>query len=371
LSEQNLIQIKRFLIVLVLFLLCFALALGILLKHKEQALQKQNFQQTQAKTQLPKPFVTEEQNKTIVNPFQTITLLDVNSSQLDTRLNTNKTPSFQNFNNDKEFSSFIEQNLSQNALSLQDFLLQKEGIPFEQNMSFKTFKINPINTQNIFTNQNTKNKAKLAIIIDDMSNHAQVKELKALNLKLTPSFFPADTINKNTPQLAHEFDFYMVHLPLAAQNYTSKLDTLKPEDSQERIDTKIAQIKKDFANLKFINNHTGSLFTSDEKAMTKLFNALKSQNFIFVDSKTTHDSKAFKIASKTGQPYIQRDIFLDNEDELSYIKKQIQKAIILAQKKGFAIAIAHPKKNTFKALKQSKKLLENVELVYLSEIYGS
>ncbi len=204
-----------------------------------------------------------------------------------------------------------------------------------------------------------------------MANASQVRGLKALNLKLNPSFFPPDKNHIETPKLALKFDFYMVHLPLAAINYNKpELDTLNPNDSKERIFKKIKQIKKDFKDLRYINNHTGSLFTSNEEAMRKLYEALKNQNIFFVDSKTIGNSKANKIAKELSMPYIQRDVFLDNEDDVNYVKKQLESAVKLAQKKGFVIAIGHPRKNTFKALEQSKDLLKGVDLVYLSEIYG-
>lgn len=163
----------------------------------------------------------------------------------------------------------------------------------------------------------------------------------------------------------------LVHLPLATIDYNKPgLDTLNPNDSKERIFKKIKQIKKDFKDLRYINNHTGSLFTSNEEAMRKLYEALKNQNIFFVDSKTIGNSKANKIAKELNVPYIQRDVFLDSEDDVNYVKKQLENAVKLAQKKGFAIAIGYPRKNTFKALEQSKDLLKGVELVYLSEIYG-
>ena len=92
-------------------------------------------------------------------------------------------------------------------------------------------------------------------------------------------------------------------------------------------------------------------------------------NLIFVDSVTIGSSKGALVSKEFGQIPIKRDIFLDNKDDIASIKAQIKKAVKLAHKKGFAIAIAHPRKNTFKALEQSKDLLQSVELVYLSEVY--
>ena len=222
------------------------------------------------------------------------------------------------------------------------------------------------------TIKNTIKKAKLAIIVDDMANKNQVDGFKKLNLKLNPSFFPPDKSHPHTPKYSQDFEFFMVHLPLAAINYNKpELDTLHPNDNKERIKEKIKKIKQDFKNIRYINNHTGSLFTKDEKAMQNLYEAFSKYNIDFIDSKTIGSSKAHLIADKLNRKYIKRDIFLDNEDDVNYVKNQISKAVALAKKNGFAIAICHPRKNTFKALEESKDLLKSVELVYISELYGN
>ena len=213
-------------------------------------------------------------------------------------------------------------------------------------------------------------KPKLCIIIDDMATREQVKALKATGLKLTPSFFPPDSTHPKTPILAREFEFFMVHLPLSAQHYTSEeLQTLYVSDTYEYILADIARIKRSFSGLKFINNHTGSLFTSDTQAMRRLFRALQKHELVFVDSVTTSATKGAFVAKEFNQKPIKRDIFLDNDDKTPAIKDKIKEAVQIAHKNGFAIAIAHPKKNTFKALTQSKDLLQSVELVYLDELY--
>lgn len=215
-----------------------------------------------------------------------------------------------------------------------------------------------------------RQKPKLCIIIDDMATREQVKALKATGLKLTPSFFPPDSTHHKTPILAREFEFFMVHLPLSAQHYANEeLQTLYVSDTYEYILAEIARIKRSFSGLKFINNHTGSLFTSDTQAMRRLFRALQKHELVFVDSVTTSATKGAFVAKEFNQKPIKRDIFLDNDDKTPAIKDKIKEAVQIAHKKGFAIAIAHPKKNTFKALTQSKDLLQSVELVYLDELY--
>ncbi|WP_236103472.1 divergent polysaccharide deacetylase family protein [Campylobacter armoricus] len=235
----------------------------------------------------------------------------------------------------------------------------------EQNISNKN---EDNNKTQILEQKHTK--PRLAIIIDDMASHTHVDMLKKTNLKLIPSFFPPDKRHPYTAEFAKDFDFFMVHLPLAAIKYDkAELDTLHPDDDMQKIGKRIAFIKEQFPNVKFINNHTGSLFTANIQAMEKLFSAFNKNNFIFVDSRTIGKSKAKNLASKFNQPYIARDVFLDNEDDVVYIKKQLKQAINEAKKKGFAIAIGHPRDKTFRALMQSKDILNSVELVYLNEIY--
>ncbi len=243
-----------------------------------------------------------------------------------------------------------------------DFFLPKDSISKPSTPTKKPQK--PITAKD--------DKPKLAIIIDDMATREQVRQLKATKLKLTPSFFPPDSNHPRTHILAREFEFFMVHLPLSAEHYTNEEpQTLYPSDTQEYIDAEIARIKRAFRGVKFINNHTGSLFTSDTNAMRRLFGALSRHKLIFVDSFTSGASKGAFVAREFNQTPMKRDIFLDNNDEIEAIKAQINEAVNIARKNGFAIAIAHPKKNTFKALTQSKDVLESVNLVYVSELYES
>ncbi|EAL7576115.1 divergent polysaccharide deacetylase family protein [Campylobacter coli] len=348
--SKKLIQIKRYLIIAILFLICVILFLGILIQYQDSQ-NALKFAQNSSKNITIEPKQENISNENHLGIFKEIPYKDENDN-----FQENKQSILEEQIKDLNLSSIIDGNLSKIDENLS--LVVEQNLSKEENL-----------TKDM--NLSKTKQARLAIIIDDMANISQVRALQALKLKLIPSFFPPDKNHIDTPKLALKFDFYMVHLPLAAMNYTKpELDTLNPSDSEKRIFKKIQQVKKDFKDLKFINNHTGSLFTSDEKAMKKLYKAFEKEELIFVDSKTIASSKAPKVAKALGQIYIQRDVFLDNRDDVAYIKNQLIEAVRLAKQKGFAIAIGHPRKNTFKALEQSKDLLKSVELVYLSEIYA-
>ena len=212
---------------------------------------------------------------------------------------------------------------------------------------------------------------KLAIIMDDISTNAHVSELKKLSIKVTPSIFPPEKEHPKSAELAKEFSVYMVHLPLQALNYTNeKANTLHTGDSKEKISQRIKDIKNDFKGVKYINNHTGSGFTSDFKSTLALLAELKNSEIYFIDSLTTNKSTVLDASKKLGLKYAYRDVFLDNEQNVSKILKMINKAVAVAKKDGVAIAICHPYKSTFEALKIAQKdAFNGVEVVYVDKIY--
>lgn len=213
-------------------------------------------------------------------------------------------------------------------------------------------------------------KPKLAIIIDDMSVSSQVKAIKSLNLPLTMSFLPPSKQRPNSSKLAEKENFYMVHLPMEAMSFTKEEPfTLRVSDSQYMIEQRILKIKKLFPKVKYINNHTGSKFTSDELSVNKLIYVLKKYNINFIDSRTIASTKVPKVMKNYGMNYVARDIFLDHKMDKAYVKKQIKKAIEVAKTHGTAIAIGHPHLNTILALNESKKLFEDVELVLINKLY--
>jgi polysaccharide deacetylase 2 family uncharacterized protein YibQ len=212
---------------------------------------------------------------------------------------------------------------------------------------------------------------KLAIIMDDIGNINQAKNLQKLGMKITPSIFPSTKRHIDTPKIAKSFKHYMVHLPMEAFSFKHPEEhTLKVKNSLQEIDDIILKIHKDFPQAVSINNHTGSKFTSNIEAMDRLFCALKKYDMKFIDSKTAPKTFGKKMGKIYSMQVYQRDIFLDNKADVNYILSQIKKSIKLAKKRGLAIAICHPRRATFKALKIAKEsLFGDVRLIYIDALY--
>ncbi len=210
---------------------------------------------------------------------------------------------------------------------------------------------------------------KLAIIMDDVGFYRHVDSIKRVPFPITPSIFPPNKIFPNTVMIAKEFTHYMVHFPMEAYNYkNSSENVLNISDSIDVFESSIEKLSKDFPSLLAINNHTGSKFTGNYKALKQFFSILDKYNYDFVDSKTTNKSLCSLVGKEYNKKVLQRDVFLDNEVDVSKIRDRLKEAVKIAKRNGQAIAICHPKIETFKALRSSKDILKDVELVYIDEL---
>ena len=214
-------------------------------------------------------------------------------------------------------------------------------------------------------------KPKLMIIVDDVSNINQLNAIKRLPFKVTPSIFPPTDMAPQSNKIAHGLAHYMVHLPMESRSIklNAMRATLMTNDSDAKIVARVDEIRELFPTVKYINNHTGSVFTSDYDAMQKLYLYLKDRGFVFVDSRTSAASKVKQITKEFGDRYIYRDIFLDNKLDSDHILSQLKLAVKKAHENGHAIAICHPHPETIRALKSAVKILSSVQTLYIDEYY--
>lgn len=216
-------------------------------------------------------------------------------------------------------------------------------------------------------------KALIAIVIDDMGiANQRTKDILSIKAPLTTSFL---TYSKNLPQyfaLAKVSNQEIIaHIPMEAKIQSNVApDCLLVDMNKKKIQKKLNKMLDKFPNIKGINNHTGSLFTENEEDMSAVLEVLQSRNLYFLDSKTSNHSVGRKVAEKEGVAYLNRHVFLDNENNFDYILKQLKLTEKIAQKKGFAIAIGHPKSQTYLALKHWLEVSKNpnIQLVHLSDL---
>ena len=215
----------------------------------------------------------------------------------------------------------------------------------------------------------------VSVVIDDMGvNQQRTKEMIEIKAPLTSSFL---TYGKNLDEhclaareAGHEI---MMHTPMEPKVEADLApDTLKISMSDEQIEDEFLKMLSKFegANLKGINNHMGSRFTESAEKLDVVMRVLKDKGLFFLFFITSQFTRGEEVANLEGVEYVQRDVFLDNEDNYDYVLGQLQKLERKAKKKGYAVGIGHPKKATIAALKDWVKTLDDkpVKLVFLSEL---
>jgi polysaccharide deacetylase 2 family uncharacterized protein YibQ len=135
----------------------------------------------------------------------------------------------------------------------------------------------------------------------------------------------------------------MLHLPMEPVDYPRNNPGEKAVLVQNT-DREIAKITesliRQLPKVKGINNHMGSLATSDERVMSAVLDVIKRNNLYFVDSKTTVHSVALNMAQKKMIPSIARDLFLDapnpsgktvmeRVDQLKKLKERKNKVVVI------------------------------------------
>ena len=236
--------------------------------------------------------------------------------------------------------------------------------------SFEVTQANEPPVKNIFIT----NQPAISIIIDDMgyrlkSGHRAVE----LPGAVTYSFLPHSPHVNELSQIAHEQNKeVMLHLPMEAEGGKKLGPGGLTECMTEKKFVKVLESNiKSIPHISGFNNHMGSLLTKSQLWMTRLMREVATdKKLFFVDSKTTSESVALKVAREEGLKSIKRDIFIDHEESEVFINKQLKKLIKRAKRKGTALAIAHPKKITLAILAKWLPELEakGIKLVPVSTL---
>jgi len=116
------------------------------------------------------------------------------------------------------------------------------------------------------------------------------------------------------------------------------------------------------------NNHMGSRFTEEARALMPVMESLQEKGLFFIDSMTTGHSRGSEVARRFGVPVMSRDVFLDNVAEVEAIARELRNLEDKARRKGMAIGICHPYPETLEALKRELPGIEarGIKLVPVS-----
>jgi len=220
-------------------------------------------------------------------------------------------------------------------------------------------------------------KAKVAIVIDDMGRDIRrLRDILEIDAPISIAVLPFLPYSKDIATVAgSKGREVLLHLPMEPKDSNNN-DPGKGAVFTDMTEAQVTeQVRRDIEAVPYItgvNNHMGSRFTEDERLMRIVLNIAKTKNLFFLDSKTTSKSTGYRLAKEMEVKTASRQVFLDNEEDINYIKGQILELVEIAKKRGSAIAIGHPHPSTIAALKEMIPLLnKDVDIVTVSSLIDS
>ena len=196
----------------------------------------------------------------------------------------------------------------------------------------------------------------VAIVIDDMGiDKIDAARVIALPGPLTIAFMSYATDLPAQAQAARGAgDEIWMHIPMEPMD--GEIDAgpnvlkagLPPDEIRRRLDWALARLP----GIVGVNNHMGSRFTQDAAGMAVVMGELRGRGLAFLDSRTIATTVAAAVAGQMGVPHIDRDVFIDNDESVEAVLRQLDELVRVAQRKGFALAIGHPHPTTIEALQQ-------------------
>jgi polysaccharide deacetylase 2 family uncharacterized protein YibQ len=215
---------------------------------------------------------------------------------------------------------------------------------------------------------------RLAIILDDLGNDSDAaRAVFAMPYPLTISILPNHVHSVEIAQQAQQRgDQVMLHLPMQSlAKEHPEAQELHGGMSRADISRLVSQFLNEVPGVIGVNNHQGSASTADKKLMAELMPVLRDHKLFYVDSRTSAATVAYDTAQRFGVRAAFRNVpFLDDMEDVSAIRKQIEIAIAGAARKKDAIAIGHAHPSTLEALKETlpEAKSHGVKLVFASEL---
>ena len=214
----------------------------------------------------------------------------------------------------------------------------------------------------------------IAIVIDDLGiDQKRTRKTIALTAPLTLAFLPygynLQQLSRMAAATGHEL---IVHLPMQPSltdvdpGPNALLRGLSEDEIRERIAWNLSQ----FEGYVGINNHMGSAFSTWDEGMSVVLQELRARGLYYLDSLTSPDSAARRVAEAEGMDVLVRDVFLDNEADVDRVAERLAELEGIARRRGFAIGIGHPYPATTLALSASLPTLteKGLKVVPLSRL---
>ncbi|HUS25574.1 MAG TPA: divergent polysaccharide deacetylase family protein [Candidatus Binatia bacterium] len=196
---------------------------------------------------------------------------------------------------------------------------------------------------------------RIAIVVDDLGDQlAPARRVLALPGPVACAFLPGSPHTGALAQQAHALGKeVLVHLPLQPRAVQARPVGLSAGSTALDVDAYLAASLEAVPHASGVNNHQGSLLTTQRQPMDWLMAAMARRGGLyFLDSRTAAHSVAYDRALANGLRATARDVFLDADPDPRAIRAAFGALVRRAHRHGQAVAIAHPYPATLQVLEE-------------------
>ncbi len=209
---------------------------------------------------------------------------------------------------------------------------------------------------------------RVALIMDDLGpNREAGARTAALPGPVACSVLPHTAYARELAEACHRAGkTVLLHLPMEAVRGNQALGpgALRLHMTRTELLRTVAADLAAVPHVAGVNNHMGSLLTRHPGHMRWVMEALRRHGeLFFVDSRTTPRSVAWRLAREQGLPALARDVFLDDDPRPEAVAAEFRRWLALAQRRGRALAIGHPRPATLALLERELPRLRERGLV--------
>jgi polysaccharide deacetylase 2 family uncharacterized protein YibQ len=202
--------------------------------------------------------------------------------------------------------------------------------------------------------RDASHRGDIALILDDVGfDHQPLAGAMALDPNVNFAILPNSENALAAAGKLHGGGFELLcHLPMEPIGYPKKSpgpNAVLTSMSDEEIARTTRVNVEAIPHIRGVNNHMGSLATSDRRVMTSVLTALP-KGLYFIDSRTAGTSIAGKLAREMDIPTASRSVFLDDVQNESAVRQQLARLADAAQSHGVAVGIGHMYPVTMKVL---------------------
>ena len=216
---------------------------------------------------------------------------------------------------------------------------------------------------------------RLAIVVDSLGYEpSRDAEWLKLPARITVAVIPFGPSSRNVAESARARGWGVIlHVPMEPESPASDRTErfrIRRGMSADEMESLLSRMADGLPHATGASNHMGSAVTADPEAMAAYVSVLKKKGFFLLDSVTTSKSVALEAAQAAGIPAARRDVSLAAGMNREEMRRQWDRAVSIARKRGMAILICQGRIESLRMLLELLPRLkdEAVQAVTLDDL---